>query len=187
MKVLIIDNYDSFTYNLYHYVQQYTASVEVLRNDAITPEEAGEYSHIVISPGPGLPQQAGCSIAMIEKWHRSKSIFGVCLGHQALAEFSGGRLYNQQWVAHGLQRKVERSGESKLLEGLPQSFEVGLYHSWAVERESLPEEWKVTAVSEKGVIMAMEHRELSLYGVQFHPESVMCESGLEIIGNWLQA
>lgn len=187
MKVLILDNYDSFTYNLYHYVQQFTDAVEVVRNDAITADEAESFSHIMISPGPGLPQEAGCTLAMIEKWHCSKSIFGVCLGHQALAEFTGGKLYNQQWVAHGVERQVIQTGESTLLRGLPEKFGTGLYHSWAVEKHSLPEEWQVTAESEKGVIMAMEHKHLPLYGVQFHPESVMCSNGLEIIHNWLKA
>ncbi len=187
MKVLIVDNYDSFTYNLQHYARQFCSEVEVHRNDAISLAEVDAFSHIIISPGPGLPQQAGITVPLLERYHRDKNVLGVCLGCQAMAEWSGGKLYNQQWVAHGVARSVKRLGnDDLLLNGLPDHFTVGLYHSWAIERESLPPQWRITAESERGVLMAMEHRTYQLYGVQFHPESIMTEGGLQIIGNWLQ-
>lgn len=188
MKILIIDNYDSFTYNLLHYVQQFADEVEVQRNDAIAVEYAEGFSHLIISPGPGLPDAAGISLSLIEKYHQSKPILGVCLGCQAIAEYFGGRLYNQSKVAHGVQREVLKTDpRSLLLKSLPKKFKVGLYHSWAVDEKSLPPELKVTAKSTSGVVMALEHRFLPIAGVQFHPESIMTENGLQILKNWLEA
>jgi len=188
MKVLIIDNYDSFTYNLQHYAEQFAEEVTVLRNDAISLEQVVEYSHIIISPGPGLPADAGITLPLLERYHHEKSILGVCLGCQAMAVWSGGQLYNQQWVAHGIARTVKVLGDGgKLLQGMPASFASGLYHSWAIDRQSLSPQWQVTAENEHGTLMAMEHRQYQLYGVQFHPESIMTESGLSIVENWLKA
>lgn len=187
MKILILDNYDSFTYNLLHYIRQFADEVDVVRNDALTVEEAEAYSHLIISPGPGLPKAAGITLKLIEKYHRSKPILGVCLGMQALAEFFDGKLYNQQLVAHGIKRPVVRTdAPSRLFRDFSNTFEVGLYHSWAVDEQSLPPEWNVTAKGKNGVVMAMEHQSLPLAGVQFHPESIMTENGLNIIENWLK-
>ena len=187
MKVLIIDNYDSFTYNLYHYVQQVCEDVVVKRNDEISAEDAGAFTHILISPGPGLPNEAGISMEVIEKFYKSKKILGVCLGCQGIAEFFGGELYNQQFVAHGISRKVHQTKSGKLLKGLPPEFMVGLYHSWAIDENTLPEKLTITSKSELNTVMSIEHEDYSVCGVQFHPESIMTEGGLQIIGNWLNS
>lgn len=187
MKVLILDNYDSFTYNLFHYVDQLCDDVTVMRNDEITVEAVADYSNILISPGPGLPGEAGISMQVIAQYYTSKNIFGVCLGCQAIAEFFGGKLYNQQLVAHGISRKVSQINNGKLLHGLPSEFQVGLYHSWAIDQNSLPEDLLVTSVSEMNTVMSLEHQEYKVGGVQFHPESVMTEGGLQIIKNWLES
>lgn len=186
MRVLILDNFDSFTYNLYHYLGQLTDDVTVKRNNEIALADFEEYSHILISPGPSLPAEAGITFDFLKQYFSHKPILGVCLGCQALAEHSGGKLYNQQFVAHGLKRPVKRTtADSWLLSGLKDEFEVGLYHSWAIDENSLSDEWKVCAKSNTNVIMAIEHRRLPVAGVQFHPESIMSESGLEILSNWL--
>ena len=187
MRILIIDNYDSFTYNLYHYFCQMADDVTVKRNDELSLVDIEQYSHIVISPGPGLPAEAGISMEVINQFFDSKAILGVCLGCQALAEHTGATLYNQERVAHGIRRSVKKvHKESWLLEGIDQPFKVGLYHSWAVDQSSLSHEWQVCGVSEDNVLMAMEHSKLPLAGVQFHPESIMTENGLKILENWLR-
>ncbi len=187
MKVLLLDNYDSFTFNLFHYLQQLTEEVEVRRNNEISVQEALGFSHLVISPGPGLPESAGITNQLIQAAVGSHAILGVCLGCQALGQYFGAQLFNQQEVAHGIQRAVNQSQqESWLLAGLPQSFRVGLYHSWAIREEGLSNKIRVTARSERGVAMAMEHLELPVAGVQFHPESIMTDHGLQILRNWLQ-
>ncbi len=186
MKVLILDNYDSFTYNLFHYVQAFTDNVSVKRNDELSVNEVDNYTHIIISPGPGLPSQAGISQTLLKKYYSVKNILGVCLGCQALAEFFGGSLYNQNEVAHGIERKIVRTkADSWLLKDLPSAFTVGLYHSWAIDPAKLPSEINVTALSEKGIVMAIEHAYLPLAGVQFHPESIMSDYGKKIVKNWL--
>ncbi len=188
LRVLIIDNYDSFTYNLLHYVEQFADDVTVVRNDAITTEEAELFTHYIISPGPGLPAEAGITMAIIEKYHTTRPILGVCLGCQAIAEFFGGTLYNQQLVAHGIKRPILKTAQSSvLLKDMPKTFEVGLYHSWAIDEAGLPIDFKVTAKGVNGVVMAIEHNQYPLYGVQFHPESIMTENGISIIKNWLKA
>ena len=186
MKVLLVDNYDSFTYNLAHYLENLGAQVKVKRNDALDLKEVRKFSHICLSPGPGLPAAAGLLMDIIQDQRDRRSILGVCLGCQALAEDAGGKLYNQREVAHGLGRKVKRCGESWLLEGLPEEFTVGLYHSWAIQDSSLPSSWQITARRENGVVMALEHRKLPLAGVQFHPESILSEGGYGLLENWLK-
>lgn len=187
MRIIIIDNYDSFTYNLYHYLCQLAEDVSVKRNDELTLTDIESFTHIVISPGPGLPSQAGICMEVIRKYINSKAILGVCLGCQALAEYSGATLYNQQRVAHGISRTVNKNyAQSWLLNGITGSFKVGLYHSWAVDPQALPSEWQVCGISEDNVLMAMEHTKLPVAGVQFHPESVMTEHGLRILENWLK-
>lgn len=187
MKVLILDNYDSFTYNLFHYVDQLCDDVVVKRNDEISLEKVDEFSHIIISPGPGLPREAGITMSLLKKYYRSKNILGVCLGCQAIAEFFGGKLYNQQLVAHGISRKVMTTNPGILMKEMPQEFKVGLYHSWAIDENSLPKNLIVTSKSEMGTVMSIEHNKYKLCGVQFHPESIMTEGGLQIIKNWLNA
>ncbi len=166
-------------------MDQLCDDVVVIRNDEISLEEVDEFSHIIISPGPGLPQAAGITMSLLEKYYQTKSIFGVCLGCQAIAEFFGGKLYNQQLVAHGISRKVRQIIPSKLLDNLPQEFKVGLYHSWAIDDISLPKDLVVTSKSEMGTVMSLEHQKYKVCGVQFHPESIMTEGGLPIIKNWL--
>jgi anthranilate synthase component 2 len=185
MKVLLVDNYDSFTYNLQHYLAQCGAQVEVRRNDALSLAEVALFERVVLSPGPGLPEAAGLTLPLIERYGKEKPILGVCLGCQALAQYAGGRLYNQQEVAHGIQRRMHRKGPSWLLDGLPAHLAVGLYHSWAVEAASLAAPWRCTAFRDTGALMALEHETLPLAGVQFHPESIMSEQGLRLLQNWL--
>lgn len=168
-------------------MDQFCDEVTVKRNDEITVEEVNAFSHIIISPGPGLPEAAGITMQVLQKYHQTKRILGVCLGCQAIAEFFGGKLYNQQFVAHGISRKVKQMKSSKLLNNLPNEFKVGLYHSWAIDNTSLPAELEVTSLSEMNTVMSVEHQVFKVCGVQFHPESIMTEGGLQIIKNWLEA
>lgn len=186
MRVLVIDNYDSFTFNLQHYLEQLTSDVTVKRNDQISLAEVEAYSHIIISPGPGLPNTAGITNAIIKKYASSKSILGICLGCQAIAEVFGAKLYNQENVSHGIQREVYVESNSWLFKGLPNSFKVGLYHSWAIDSNGL-DQFKVVANNANNTVMAIEHENLKVAGVQFHPESIMSEYGLELLRNWLEA
>ena len=185
MKVLLLDNYDSFTFNLLHYLEQLCENVEVKRNDEIELSEVDSFSHIVISPGPGLPKEAGITRKIIEYYHDTKAILGICLGCQALGEIWGASLYNQKDVAHGIQRKVFRTDQASwLLKNLPDSFDVGLYHSWAIDKNNLNTDIRITAINQKQTLMALEHEYLPVAGVQFHPESIMSEYGLKILKNW---
>lgn len=187
MKVLLLDNFDSFTFNLYHYLEPLCSQILVKRNHEISLDQVAEFSHIVISPGPGLPQQAGITMPLIKQYASSKSILGVCLGAQALAESFGATLYNQNEVAHGICRSVNRQDESWLLNGLAPSFKVGLYHSWAVQsNQQFLQHFKPTAWRDEKTLMAFEHATLPLAGVQFHPESIMSEGGKTILENWLK-
>jgi anthranilate synthase component 2 len=185
MRILLLDNRDSFTWNLQHLLVQH-AAVDVRRNDAITVEEAARYDRIVLSPGPGLPREAGILMPLLDQLHRSHPILGVCLGMQALVELFGGRLYNQARVMHGIAVpcQVGAAGDA-LFAGMPATFEVGLYHSWAADPDQFPPVLEVTAVSDAGVVMAVRHRELPLHGVQFHPESVLTPLGPRLIANWV--
>ncbi|MFD2516059.1 anthranilate synthase component II [Pontibacter locisalis] len=187
MKVLVIDNYDSFTYNLVHLLQELGADVTVRRNDKTTLEEVATFDKIMLSPGPGIPDEAGMLKEIIHTFGPSKSLFGVCLGHQAIGEVYGGKLFNSNKVWHGISTtvKVVRKDEP-LFKNLPEQFRIGRYHSWLVEQE-LPEHLVPTAIDEKGHIMAMRHKEYNVCGVQFHPESVLTEHGKEIIRNWLRS
>ena len=187
-KILIIDNYDSFTYNLVHLVNKLGLPCEVLRNDRFALDDVNAFDRIILSPGPGIPSEAGSLLPVIEKYAPSKSIFGVCLGQQAIAEVFGGSLYNLSRPMHGIATpiKVTDSGE-QLFEGLPGSFKVGRYHSWVVSREGLPDCLTVTATDqEDNPIMALRHTQYDVRGVQFHPESVLTEYGREMMQNWLK-
>lgn len=185
MKILLIDNFDSFTYNLVHYLESLNCTVEVQRNNAIIWEHLDDADALVLSPGPGLPKDAGALLEVIEKYHRHKPILGVCLGMQALAEFYGDELYNLKAVKHGVQTTITLENTCSLYKDLPNHFEVGLYHSWAVNlKEESP--FIATAKDSEGVLMSIRHSHLPLFGVQYHPESIMTEYGIDILKNFLE-
>ncbi|MEZ5056598.1 MAG: aminodeoxychorismate/anthranilate synthase component II [Saprospiraceae bacterium] len=188
-KILILDNYDSFTYNLVHLVEELAlAKVEVFRNDKISVEVCGVYDTIILSPGPGLPAQAGIMPELIQKYKNSKPILGVCLGHQALGEAFGATLKNLKRIYHGIQSEIKLIQKEKgIFKGFPDTIQVGRYHSWVVQQEGIPNEFEVTAIAEKGIVMAMQHKDLPLTGVQFHPESVMTPDGKKMMENWIHS
>jgi anthranilate synthase component II len=188
MKILVIDNYDSFTYNLVQYLQELSEDpIDVFRNDAITLDQVGDYDFIVLSPGPGLPSEAGIMPELIKRYASSKIIFGVCLGLQAIGEAFGGELHNLAQVYHGIETGIEIiDTENPLFKKVPQGIKVGRYHSWVVKKEKLSENLKITAVDEEGMIMALQHKTYEVSGVQFHPESIMTEYGKEMLGNILE-
>ena len=185
-KILIFDNYDSFTYNLLHTVQSLGHSdVDVIRNDRMTLEEVERYDKIILSPGPGLPEEAGLLLPLIERYAATKCILGVCLGHQAIGQLFGAQLKNIPHVFHGVQTPAQIVAEDYLFAGLPEEMEVGRYHSWIVSSENFPSELQITALDKEGTIMALRHRTLDLHGVQFHPESILTPQGTAIIRNFL--
>ena len=205
MKILVFDNYDSFTYNLVHLVEKILhQKVDVYRNDQIPLERVKEYDKIILSPGPGIPEEAGLLLALIKEYASSKSILGVCLGHQAIGEAFGGKLVNLSTVYHGVatpvkivRRQTSNVNNEKnsrltshvsrnLFEGLPNEFDAGRYHSWIVSDEDFPEELEVTARDENNYIMALQHKKFDVQGVQFHPESVLTPRGEDILRNWLR-
>ncbi len=190
MHILIVDNYDSFTYNLYHIIEAVmpeNCRLTVKRNDKISVREAGKYDRLVISPGPGLPADAGISCDLIRQYAGEKSILGICLGHQAIAEVFGGKLINLDSVLHGKAIKTSvTQPEEPLFAGCPEHFETGRYHSWAVDPDSLPPELVPTAMDSLGLIMAISHKNFDVRGVQFHPESVMTGTGRQILKNWVE-
>jgi len=187
MKILVFDNYDSFTYNLVQLIkEQSDASVDVFRNDEIPLEAVNAYDKILLSPGPGIPSESGSLIPLIQAYAATKSILGVCLGQQAIAEAFGGSLTNLSKVYHGIATPVELIGDSILFEGLPRTFHVGRYHSWVVNENDLPTELKITSKDTDGYIMSLEHTTYDVKGVQYHPESVLTPEGAKIIGNWLK-
>ena len=186
-NILVIDNYDSFTYNLVHYIQQLTTSeVDVYRNDQISLEEVDKYHKILLSPGPGIPDEAGICLELIKKYAPAKSILGVCLGHQAIGQAFGGSLVNLDKVYHGVATTIDiiTPGDS-LYKGIPARIEVGRYHSWVVSRDDLPPCLKINSLDEQGMIMGVSHIEYDVKGVQYHPESVLTNEGLKIIENWI--
>ena len=187
MKILVFDNYDSFTYNLVHLVEKIIhQKVEVHRNDQIPLEKVKEYDKIILSPGPGIPVEAGLLLALIKEYAASKSILGVCLGHQAIGEAFGGKLINLSTVYHGVATSCELRAATPLFKGLPRSIEVGRYHSWIVSDDNFPKELEVTARDENKYIMALQHKKFDVQGVQFHPESVLTPLGEQIMKNWLR-
>jgi len=187
-KILVFDNYDSFTYNLVQYVQSMgNHQVEVFLNDEIPLDDVAVYDGIILSPGPGLPSGSGMLMPLIERYKSSKRIFGVCLGQQAIAEAFGGSLLNLSSVYHGVATPVTFSlPKHYLFEGLPDTIEAGRYHSWVVEKETLPQCLNIEALDNNGQIMALSHKEFDICGVQFHPESVLTPLGINIISNWLK-
>ena len=188
MKILVIDNYDSFTYNLVQYIERVRKTpVDVRRNDQISLKEVADYDKILISPGPGIPIEAGITLDLIREYGPTKSILGVCLGHQAIAEAYGGSITNLSTVYHGVSGLMKQvvSGDY-LFKGVPEEFDAGRYHSWVVEHHSLPEELEITVENDEGYIMAIRHRRHDVRGVQFHPESVLTEYGGKMILNWMK-
>ena len=186
MKTVIIDNYDSFTYNLAHLVKELGAEVDVLRNDKFELEELEKYDKIILSPGPGIPEEAGLLLEAIRTYAGRKPILGVCLGEQAIGQAFGGKLTNLSEVFHGIQTNVKIKNKDYIFSGLPTEIPVGRYHSWVVDTEGFPEELVITAISSEGQIMALKHREYDVHGIQFHPESVLTPDGKQIVGNWLK-
>lgn len=185
MKIVIIDNYDSFTYNLSHLVKELGAEVTVLRNDQFHLEEIEAYDKIILSPGPGIPSEAGLLLDVIRTYAGRKPILGVCLGHQAIGEAFGGRLENLSDVFHGVATPCHLVADDLIFKGLEQDFTIGRYHSWVVSREGFPECLEITAVSDEGQIMALRHRNYAIHGIQFHPESVLTPQGKAIIKNFI--
>lgn len=187
MKILVFDNYDSFTYNLVHLVEKILhLKVDVYRNDEIHLEKVKEYDKIILSPGPGIPTEAGLLLPLIKEYAATKSILGVCLGHQAIGEAFGGSLINLETVYHGVAMPLlEIEHNNKLFKGIEEGSEVGRYHSWIVADENFPADLEVTARDEHGYIMALQHKNFDLQGVQFHPESVLTPCGERIMRNWL--
>ena len=191
MKILIFDNYDSFTYNLVHVVEKIIhEKVDVYRNDKIPLEKINEYDKIILSPGPGLPCESGLLLPLIKEYASSKSILGVCLGQQAIGEVFGGKLTNLKEVYHGVATKItvkekRTHSENDVFKLLPDEIEVGRYHSWIVSKENFPDDLEITAEDDNGYIMALRHKNFDVQGVQFHPESVLTPMGETIMRNWL--
>ncbi|ETN96906.1 anthranilate synthase component 2 [Zhouia amylolytica] len=185
-KILVIDNYDSFTYNLVHYLEDLDCEVIVKRNDQLTLEEVEPFEKIVLSPGPGIPDEAGLLKSIIKKYAPTKSIFGVCLGMQAIGEVFGGKLINLDKVYHGVSTKVTVVEDDLLFNDLPKEFEAGRYHSWVVD-PNLPDVLKPTSYDENGQVMSLRHIEYDVSGVQYHPESVLTPHGKKILENWVKS
>ncbi|MDB5114781.1 MAG: aminodeoxychorismate/anthranilate synthase component [Mucilaginibacter sp.] len=186
-KILIIDNYDSFTYNLVHLVNEIGLQCEVWRNDQFNIDDVNAFDKIILSPGPGIPSEAGLLLDVITKYAPTKSIFGVCLGQQAIAEVFGGTLYNLKQPMHGIATPITvTDDQEKLFAGLPHNFKVGRYHSWVVDEKAIPDVLTVTAIDEvDNSAMALRHKHFDVRGVQFHPESILTEFGKEMMQNWL--
>jgi anthranilate synthase component II len=185
MKIAVIDNYDSFTYNLVHYLEDLNAEVIVFRNDELDLEDLASFTHILLSPGPGIPDEAGLLKPIIKKYASTKKIFGVCLGLQAIGEVFGAKLHNLDKVYHGVATKVTQTNTDYIFKDLPAEIEVGRYHSWVVANENIPDALIVTSVDENNQIMSMKHNTFDVRGVQYHPESVLTPMGKKILENWL--
>lgn len=187
-KILVIDNYDSFVYNLVHYLEELDCEVTVRRNDKFYLEEVENYDKILLSPGPGIPDEAGLLKEVIQKYATSKPIFGVCLGQQAIGEVFGGKLENLSKVFHGVATTATVISENEpLFKGIKKEFEIGRYHSWVISKEDFPEVLEITSVDETGQIMSVRHKFYDVCGVQFHPESVLTPMGKKIIKNWIES
>ncbi len=188
MKILLLDNYDSFTFNLVHIVKELGYEIDVVRNDKIALEAVDAYDKILLSPGPGIPEEAGILLPLIERYAPTKSILGVCLGEQAIGQVFGAKLINLQEVYHGISSVIDVVADEPLFKGMGNPFMGGRYHSWVVNPENLPECLEVTAIErESRQIMALRHKEYDVKGIQFHPESVLTPNGKTIIENWLKA
>ena len=186
MKILVLDNYDSFTYNLVYIIRElgYGAQMDIFRNDKISLEGVGNYDKILLSPGPGLPCDAGVMPGLLKKYSPHKDILGICLGHQAIGEAFGGSLNNLTEVVHGVASEVKVQ-DDLLFEGIPETFKIGRYHSWVIDESTLPKELNITAKTPDGQIMAVRHKQFKVSGLQFHPESILTEHGHAILRNWI--
>lgn len=185
MKIVIIDNYDSFTYNLSHLIKELGADVTVLRNDCFQIGELEQFDKIVLSPGPGIPEEAGLLLDVIRNYAGRKPILGVCLGEQAIGEVFGSKLTNLSTVYHGIQSPVTITVDDYIFDQLPREISVGRYHSWVVDTDGFPDCLEITAVSKEGYIMALRHRNYDIRGIQFHPESILTPDGKQMMQNWL--
>lgn len=185
MKIAIIDNYDSFTYNLSHLVKELGAEVSVMRNDQFAMNDLQAYDKIILSPGPGIPSEAGLLLDVIRTYAGKKPMLGVCLGHQAIGEVFGAELTNLSEVYHGVQTEGTQLGNDPIFATLPERIAMGRYHSWVVSRNHFPQCLEITALSDDGMIMALRHKQYNIHGIQFHPESVLTPQGRTIIDNWL--
>ena len=186
MEIVIIDNYDSFTYNLAHLVKELGAEVTVFRNDQFQLSELDRFDKIILSPGPGIPSEAGLLMDVIKKYAGRKPMLGVCLGHQAIGEAFGAKLTNLSEVYHGVATPCTQFGNDPVFEGLPKRIEIGRYHSWVVDKSGFPDCLDITAVSDDGQIMGLKHKNYDIRGIQFHPESVLTPDGKKMIQNWLE-
>jgi len=182
-QILVLDNYDSFTYNLVHYIESFNVKCDVFRNDKISLDEVNNYDKILLSPGPGIPEEAGILLDVIKMYAPTKSILGVCLGHQAIGQVFGAELYNVGQVIHGKSRNTKVIADDILFDGMDAEFQSGRYHSWAIKNVKIP--LVVTATDDDGIVQAIKHESYNVHGVQFHPESVMTPQGKKIIENWL--
>jgi anthranilate synthase component II len=189
MKILVLDNYDSFTYNLVHIVRElgYGDGMDIFRNDKIALDEIGRYDKVLLSPGPGIPTEAGIMQALIRRYAAEKSILGICLGHQGIGEVFGATLFNMPEVLHGVGKQIQVTDpEEYLFRGIPQRFTGCRYHSWALDGATINGEIHITAMDEDGVVMGIAHREYDVRGLQFHPESILTEHGIALMRNWLE-
>lgn len=185
-KILVFDNYDSFAYNLVQMIEQIAGEkVDVLRNDQVPLQDIEKYDKIILSPGPGIPEEAGILLEVIKKYAPTKSIFGVCLGQQAIAEAFGGSLINLTEIYHGVATESKQVKEHSIFKNLPETLEVGRYHSWAVDPDNFPEELEITSVDKNGMIMSLKHKTYDVHAVQYHPESILTPDGKKILANWL--
>lgn len=184
-KIFVLDNYDSFTYNLVHLLRKFSPKVTIKRNNEIKISEVENFSHIVISPGPGIPSEAGITKDLIAAYQSKKKILGVCLGHQAIAEVFGGKLEQMENVMHGKQSQITLT-DNPIFQNLPKKIQVGRYHSWKVSQQNFPNTLKVIAQDENQEIMAIQHKQHSIHGLQFHPESILTKQGETILKNWFQ-
>ena len=187
MKILLIDNYDSFTFNLYHYLSSLKAKVDVIRNDQITEKQIikNKYNKIVISPGPGNPNQAGYCLRIVKKLHKKIPILGVCLGHQIIGQVFGSKIIQAKKLMHGKTSKI-KSKKIGILKNLPKSFEATRYHSLIIDKKSLSKDLEITAETKEGIIMGVKHKKYNIHGVQFHPESIKTKLGLKILKNFIE-
>tara|TARA_Y100001933_G_scaffold239344_1_gene263813 strand:+ start:1917 stop:2489 length:573 start_codon:yes stop_codon:yes gene_type:complete len=185
LKVLIIDNKDSFTYNLYHYVEQFAKYVDVYRANSLSLQKVGNYDKIIFSPGPGLPSEHEIMFKILDVYKENKSILGICLGHQAIAEYFGCSLFNLNKVKHGVSSKLTICGNSIIFKNVPSNIQIGHYHSWVISHQNIPNSIIVTSVNTDNLIMSIEHKKYDIMGLQFHPESIMTDYGLLMLKNWV--
>jgi len=185
LKVLIIDNFDSFTYNLHHYVSEFVDVCDVVRNDRLSELDITSYDKFILSPGPSLPSDHPELFRFLTKYSETKSILGICLGLQSISEFYGANLINLDFVKHGVTSENNIIIQDSIFSGIPSNFKIGHYHSWVVDKDTLPDCLTVTSENEEGLIMSLSHKEFDVKGIQFHPESVLTDFGKKIIENWL--